>query len=238
MSHLNRLMPWVIGLLMFSTVPAAADVVILKSGEMFKTPEAWRADGQVHYYRNGQLTHVAEDAVERLIQEHKAPPTDTPSTPSVSSGKDQPRQPLPAPSTAAGDSGFLGLKWGQPLSAFKGLRLLETDPAYGGVQQYVHQNRPRRFGRASVDNIYYGFWRDALYTILIEVSNYLDYESLRAEAFRRYGQGTQPVPEMERYRWQGPTTDRMLSYDDKADTGYLWMRSRVIHQNVTSLYPE
>jgi hypothetical protein len=240
----KRSVPILVGLLILTAVPSAADIVILKSGELFQTRKAWRENGQVHYYRNGQLVHVPDDAVERLVHDNTVPESPGPGRSQSAGGlppandNGLPSQSPSRPSASQGDSGFRGLQWGQPVSAFTDLHLVETDPAYGGVQQYVQPSWPPRFGRASVDNIYYGFWQGSLYTILIEVSNYLDYEELRAEAFRRYGKGQMPIPEMERYRWTDGHTDRMLSYDDKTKTGYLWMRSRAIHVRVSEMYPD
>ena len=240
----NRSVPIFLSVLLLTAVPVAADIVILKSGEMFQTRQAWRENGQVYYYHNGQLVHVAENQVERLVSSSGPPPATQKNTngpanvhPAPTVDTSRHREPSGVPATT-GSSGFLGLRWGQPVSAFKSLKLVETDPAYGGVEQYITSSREPRFGRASVDNVYYGFWRGSLYTILIEVSNYLDFEDLRSEAFRRYGKGEQPVPGLERFRWQDRDTDRMLSYDNKADTGYLWMRSRAIHAKVGALYPE
>ena len=45
-----------------------ADMVILKSGEMFETRKAWKENGVVNYYKNGQVVSVDEKEVERLIQ--------------------------------------------------------------------------------------------------------------------------------------------------------------------------
>ncbi|MEE4113791.1 MAG: hypothetical protein V2I40_13320, partial [Desulfobacteraceae bacterium] len=162
------------------------------------------------------------------------PATDYPSS-SGFSAADQPRRP---PSPTADDTGYLGLKWGQPLSQVEGLVLVGTDPAYGGVQQYAHAQRKTRFGRAHVDNIFYGFWQGRLYTILIETGNFLDFLDLKAEAFRRYGDGQREGDHEETYRWSGKGSDRMLSYNSDSDTGYLWMRSQVLHEKVRARYPD
>jgi hypothetical protein len=95
-----------------------------------------------------------------------------------------------------------------------------------------------RFGRASVDNIFYGFWHGGLYTILVETSNFLDFMALKAEAFRRYGEVRPEGDQEERYRWTGKGSDRLLAYDYQSDTGYLWMRSQSLHEKVKVRYPE
>lgn len=217
-----------------------ADTVILKTGEMFQTRKAWKENGVVSYYRNGRLVRVDEREVERLIQspgqpEAHPPETDRPDAESPSPSRRQPTgQPLPA-----GDEvGHLGLEWGQAPSPIEGLNPVGVDPAYGGVQLFTKDQRSPHFGRASVDNIFYGFWQGGLYTILVEVSNYLDFTDLKAESFRRYGAGEQEGGALEKYRWVEPASDRLLSFDDNTDTGYLWMRSRAVHEAVRTRYPE
>jgi hypothetical protein len=211
-----------------------ADMVILKSGEMFQTRKAWQKDGSVYFYRNGQVVRYRESDVERLIE----------STSPQENKTAEPDQPLPAPqppeprASMGGDTGYLGLKWEQPPSPIEGLTPAGTDAAYGGVQLYIIKKHARRFGRASVDNIFLGFWQGGLYTIVVEVSNYLDFTDLKSEAFRRFGTGDKEGDDPERYRWSDPVSDRLLSYDDNTGTGYLWMRSHALHQKVRTRYPE
>jgi hypothetical protein len=221
-----------------------ADMVILKSGEMFQTPRAWKENGMVHYYKDGRVVRVDEKAVDRLIQSAQ-PAKDQPSA------EHRPATGPPSPSEApaigrsippplpTGDSvGYLDLRWGQPLSQIEGLALVETDPAYGGVQQYASTKRQKRFGRASVDNIFYGFWQGGLYTILVETSTFLDFMDLKAEAFRRYGEVRQAGDHREKYRWTAKGSDRLLAYDSDSDTGFLWMRSQALHEKVKARFPE
>jgi hypothetical protein len=139
-------------------VAVHADMVILRSGEMFETRKAWRQDGSVCFYRNGRIVRYPESDVERLI-ETNVPVTDKPSTTD---------RPAPAPKPVApqlpiqGDTGYLGLKWEQSSSQIKGLRSAGTDAAYGGVQLYTIGKNRNRFGRASVDNVFLGFWQGGL----------------------------------------------------------------------------
>lgn len=215
-----------------------ADMVILKSGEMFQTPKAWKENGVVAYQKNGRVVRLDANQVERLIQTPGAaapPPADQPIPDRSAPAADQP----PAPILPAGDdAGYLALKWGQPPSQIEDLTWVGTDPAYGGVQLYARKQGGRHFGRASVDNIFYGFWQEGLYTILVEVSNFLDFRDLRAEAFRRYGEVRRSEKNPEKYHWSDEVSDRLLSYDDKAGEGYLWMRSRKLHATVSARYPD
>lgn len=225
---------------------ADADMVILKSGEMFQTRRAWKEDGVVSYYQNGQVVRVDEADVERLIHspapvedepipEHQPAPDPLPPAEGPNAG-----QPLPGPLPAGDNTGYLDLRWGQSPSQVEGLTPVATDPAYGGVKQYATKKRNKRFGRATVDNIFFGFWQDGLYTILVEVSNYADFLDLKAEAFRRFGEIRPDSGYLEHYRWtdRDQGSDRLLSYDLDADSGYLWMRSRALHEQVKARYPD
>ncbi len=218
-------------------ITAHADMVILRSGEMFQTSKAWRQDGSVYFYRNGAVVQYPERDVERVV-ESKTPPMEKTAPPK------RPTLPTPAPHSSSlppiqgGDTGYLGLKWGQSPSQTKGLTQAGTDPAYGGIQFYTIKKNTKRFGRASVDTIFLGFWRDGLYTILAEVSNYLDFTDLKSEAFHRYGPGGKNGSDRERYRWSDSVSDKLLVYDDDTGTGYLWMRSHALHEKVRIHYPD
>jgi hypothetical protein len=89
-----------------------------------------------------------------------------------------------------------------------------------------------------VDDIIYGFWQGKLYTITVWTSNFMDFRDLKAEAFRRFGEGNQNRERVEKYYWMDPGTDRMLSYDLDTDSGFLWMRSRALHDKVKARYPD
>ena len=219
---------------------SGADMVILKTGEMFQTRKAWKENGYVMYYREGRVVRVSEQAVERVIHS-AAPEGERP--PAIDRRKEEAPatgSPSIAPPTpqSADQTGHLGLVWGQSPTTIDGLTLTDTDPAYGGVELYTRNQRVQRFGRAQVDAVFYGFCQGGLYTILFEVSNYLDFTDLKAEAFRRYGVGTPDGGVDEKYRWRDGAADRLLAYDDAAGTGYLWMRSREIHEKVRLRYPE
>ena len=216
-----------------------ADMVILKSGEMFQTRRAWKQEGVVKYYRHGRVVSVDESEVERVIQssapaEDKLPRAQRPAIDPPSSSD----APALSPLSTVDEVGYLNLRWGQPSSHLAGLEPVETDPAYGGVQQYTQIQPKKHFGRAQVDDIVYGFWQGGLYTIIVWISNFLDFGELKAEAFRRYGEGIQNRDDVEKYFWTDQGADRMLFYNDETDTGYLWMRSRAVHDRIRSRYPD
>lgn len=219
-------MVWILGV----SAPAAADVLILRSGEMFDVQDVREENNFIYYIKDHQAYRIPASEVERIIRQS------VPAKPEEPPPETAPSSPQPPPSA---DVGFIELKWGDPPSQLPGLVHVGTDPAYGGVDQYVRNLPDPHFGRASVDRIFYGFWEDGLYTILVEVSNYLDFSDLKAEAFRRYGPGLRENDKVDRYRWRNDAaTDRFLHYDDATRTGYLWMRSKAIHNQVKALHPD
>jgi hypothetical protein len=217
---------------------AGADVVILRSGEMIQTSTAWRENGEVVYFEGGQVVRIDEHEVERLIDD-SAPLEAKPSPRHPAAGESPlPSDTLPSdkglppPCPIDDDAGYLELRWGRPLAQFEGLVEVATDPAYGGVKRYVHRHPGKRFGRAVVDEVVFGFWQDRLYTIVVQTSNFLDFRDLKAEVTRRYGAGRQNRDDVEKYYWMDKGTDRLLSYDYDSDLGFLWMRSRALHEKV------
>lgn len=217
-----------------------ADMVILKSGEMFQTRKAWKENGIVSYFQNGQVVRVDEQDVERLI--HSPAPAEPKQPPGQRPIADPPSPPadyLPPVQMPKGqDAGYLNLTWGLAPSQIEGLVFVETDSAYGGVALYTINQRHERFGRASVDDIVYGFWQGGLYTITIWTRNFLEFRAMKTEAFRRFGKGLKNRDDVEKYYWMDSSADRLLSYDFNSDTGYLWMRSRDLHEKVKTLYPD
>ena len=221
-----------------------ADMIILKSGEMYHTRRAWKEDGSVMFYKNGQVVRIDEKEVDRMVL--SAPPDSDkqPSSPEEKDAVPPPNARLPvngndsgASITDGGGVGYLGLKWGVQLSQLDDLTPVGTDPAYGGVALFTQKMAKQHFGRASVDRIVYGFWQGALYTLTVWTSNFIDYKNLKAEAFRRYGEGSQNRKDEEKFHWIDENTDRLLSYDYDSDTGYLWMRSHRLHEKVMAQYP-
>ncbi len=242
----GRIILWgVVLLLSVGQCVVEADMIILKSGEMYHTRRAWKEDGSVMFYKNGQVVRIDEEEVERMIL--SAPPDDgqQPSSPAEKDAAPPPDNLFPVPGRESGDLvadeggiGYLGLKWGVQLSQLDDLTPAGTDPAYGGVALFTPKKATQHFGRAGVDSIVYGFWQGSLYSLTVWTSNFLDYKNLKEEAFRRFGKGIQNRKDIEKFHWIDENTDRLLSYDYDSDTGFLWMRSRRLHEKVKEQYPE
>lgn len=139
------------------------------------------------------------------------------------------------PSAAAG-IGLEGLAWHLKPSDLSDLKKIDTDPMYGGIDQYYRENETMKLGPAALNGKVYGFWHNRLYMITMWVEGPPAYERLRKAVFERYGRGSQNSDGLERYIWQDPTTDRMLEFDEQLNTGLFWMRSRALDVKLKQLY--
>lgn len=132
--------------------------------------------------------------------------------------------------------GLKGLYWHLEPSDLPDLKKVETDPMYGGIDQYYRENETMKLGAAVLDGKIYGFWRNRLYMITMWVEGPPAYKRLRKAVFKRYGRGRQNSDGLERYTWEGPTTDRLLEFDEQLNTGLFWMRSRALDDEIKQLY--
>jgi hypothetical protein len=135
-------------------------------------------------------------------------------------------------------TGLVGIRWHLTPSDFPGLKKLDTEPLYGGIDKYYRPDEKMRLGTAALAGKVYGFWRDHLYTITMWTEGPPAYERLKKAVFDHYGRGRKNSNGLERYVWTDPTTDRMLEFDSKLDVGLFWMRSRMLDKKIKQLYPE
>lgn len=138
--------------------------------------------------------------------------------------------------SAAGGICLEGISWHLQPSDLPDIKKIETDPIYGGIDQYYRENETMKLGTTVLDGKIYGFWRNRLYMITMWVEGPPAYLRLRKAVFERYGRGRQNSSRLERYVWQDPTTDRMLEFDEQLNTGLFWMRSRALDDKIKQLY--
>lgn len=135
-------------------------------------------------------------------------------------------------------TGLVGIRWHLMPSDLPGLVKLDTEPLYGGIERYYRPDEDMQLGTAGLDGKVYGFWRDRLYTITMWAEGPPAYKRLKKAVFDHYGRGRKNSNGLERYVWTNPTTDRLLEFDSKLDTGLFWMRSRILDEKIKQLYPE
>lgn len=134
--------------------------------------------------------------------------------------------------------GIDGIHWQMKPSQIPGIEKHNTDPAFGGIDQYWRPEGNLRLGNVFLDGLIFGFWQNRLYTIMIWVDGHPAYERLHQAVMERYGRGKKSAKGLERYMWLEKGTDRLLEFDETSNTGILWMRSRELDRYVKQRYPE
>jgi hypothetical protein len=146
--------------------------------------------------------------------------------------------PQPLKTTSINGTGLNGLTWASPTASMPGLVKIKTEPEYGGIDQYYRPKDRLQMGKARLDGMVYGFWRDQLFTITLWVEGKPGYLKLKDIVRSHYGGGELSESGIERYLWEDKDTDRMLEFDAQLNTGIFWMRSRKLDRQIKRLYPE
>lgn len=239
-----------------------ADEVVLTTGERFTTSRVWEEGDKIRFNMQGLLVSVDKAEVASIIRNDASPAPKSavpdvakPSLPSTPTGKtlaDPTIKPLtrptnrnettatPSPASPKGEFngvGVEGMTWRMPPGQLPGLKKVETDPAFGGIDQYYMPDQPLKFAGAPLDGLVYGFWQDQLYSIMMWVNGRVGYDRLRRGVFSIYGHGIQRKPEVERYVWDEKLTQRMLEFDDQLKTGIFIMRSSTLDALIKERYP-
>ena len=240
---------------------ASADEVVLTSGERFTSSKVWEENGKIFFDLQGLAVSVSPADVATIIHS-----TDTSPLPAVTaaqptqSGQEalppqlvQPSPEKPEPSVMPGKSsdrdpsarkpkargiGLDGLAWQMKPNEISGITKLNTDPSYGGIDQYGWPAGNLTLGDVLLDGLVFGFWQNRLYSIMCWVDGHPGYMRLQQAVFDRYGPGHKNKNGLERYVWLDDTTHRMLEFDSKLNTGIFWMRSSSLDRQIKQLYPE
>jgi hypothetical protein len=161
------------------------------------------------------------------------PPPATAASTAAENRKNEPssNQPTTSPSRRA----FRELAWGMRPSSIPGLLLSQTDPAYGGVDEFYHPEEVLQLGPAPITGIVYGFWQNRLYTITVWADGRPSYEKLRRWVLDTYGPGQQSNKSVERRVWYGKGSDRLLEFDEALNTGIFWLRSEKLHARIKQM---
>ena len=243
---------------------ARADQVILTSGERFSSSRVWEEGDKLRFDMQGLIVSVNKEDVAQVIRDN-APATAPEALQPAAEPARQARPPVPAvqPSdmplvaptpkavsdepaisdrsarrSALRGIGIDGLAWHMKPDQIPGIERLNRDPAYGGIDQYWRPGESLTLGQALLDGLILGFWQNRLYSIMLWVDGEPAYARLQRAVFDRYGEGRKNPQGLERFIWSDQTTDRMLEFDPKLNTGIFWMRSRDLDQQIKMLYPQ
>jgi hypothetical protein len=235
---------------------ALADEVVLTSGERFTSSKIWEENGKILFDLQGLVVSVSLADVATIVRgaDTSSLPAMPPATaPQIGqearpSPKAQPPPQKPAPAAKPEKSsartpkargiGLDGLAWQMKPNEIAGITRLETDPSYGGIDQYGWPAGNLTLGDVLLDGLIFGFWQNRLYSIVCWVDGHPAYTRLQRAVFERYGPGHKNKNGLERYVWLDDTTDRLLEFDPKLNSGIFWMRSRSLDRQIKLLYPE
>lgn len=254
-------------LVSFAASWAQEIVVVMTTGERFVSSKVWEEDGKIRFNMQGLVVSVNQEQVAAILRDdgerpspvdnHKPgpspevdarpPPSPAPSlsNQSVAPTPMTPKNPMPPSGHSStftppvfDDIGLNGLVWRMPSEQIPGLEKIETDPAFGGIDQHWRPDQPLVFEEALLDGLVFGFWHNQLYSIVMWAEGRIGYNRLRNTVFDRFGRGRQSSPNVDRYVWAGPETQRMLEFDEDTKTGLFIMRSSALHAQIRQRYPD
>jgi hypothetical protein len=239
----------ILSLALFS-LPARADVVILKSGKKLNVEKVWQENGQTWIVFHGIRASIPQSKVERIESDSSSDPVkldlkkeanvnlkkNARPTPQDSPGKQtehasqtaatpQPTKIRKDQSRIFPDESFSDLKWGTKISTIKDLQKVQDPEGQDGVAEYRQKIEKLKFGQAALSSIHYAFWRDRLYMMTIRTTGRSNYTALRDEVFRQFGKGLRADQALEKFLWTASPNDILLQYSKDGQQGMLWLRS-------------
>ena len=229
---------------------AFADTIILRTGEIIETKQAWKKDQKVYFYIDElklsvsvkEVLRIEKKSVKSNTTSHVSDPPKPPppeaierSTKNNYSDKKNHSSETILPSTPQKEIqdsrksyGFRDLPWGTELVALTDFVKLETDSGIRDVKEYKRKNDKLTLGRANLQSIVYAFWRDQFFTVTIWAEGEENYHALRDYSINQFGNNYHDDKTSQKYLWSNTLTDVMLKYDENEQIGVLWMRSKKI----------
>jgi hypothetical protein len=119
--------------------------------------------------------------------------------------------------------------WGTSASSFSGLKPF-MGKIEGGkdIKFFTRDGDPSTFGKASLDKIVYGFWKDKLLSVRFFTNGNANWQVLKDTSFKNFGAGTEN-PEMKNsYIWITTNTMINLIFRERDSQGILLVASKDI----------
>ena len=113
--------------------------------------------------------------------------------------------------------GFRGIKWGAEDKAPLDLSPLQGQK--GSESFYEMKGELLQVGKAEIESIKYGFYKNKFYKGIIEFKSAESFKKLKEKLEEEYGTGKQPFAGTEKYLWDWPNVGISLEYKAKTDTG-------------------
>lgn len=138
---------------------------------------------------------------------------------------------LPAPLLVAKADidGFKGMRWGSYLTDLQQTKklVLTKEGGKSGSALYALENEELRFGKATLTGIHCSFTKERLHGVILLFNGSKNFTAMKAEALAKFGQSTKvELSGEEMYNWAGPITNTVLSYNQKSQSGFLFMKPK------------
>jgi hypothetical protein len=138
---------------------------------------------------------------------------------------------LPAPLVVAKADidGFKGMRWGSYLTDLQQTKklMLTKEGGKSGSALYALENEELRFGKATLTGIQYSFTKERLHGVILLFTGAKNFAAMKAEALAKFGESTKvELSGEEMYNWAGPITNTVLSYNQKSQSGFLFMKPK------------
>jgi len=105
----------------------------------------------------------------------------------------------PVPSFQNEPEGFRGIRWGTKITRLPGMELVRVE---GDEKYYVRPEDKLKIGKAVIESITYGFYRDDFFKVTIRVKGLMNYLDLKQTFVEVYGDG-ENVFGKDFYAWSG-----------------------------------
>ncbi|WP_319585360.1 hypothetical protein [uncultured Desulfobulbus sp.] len=125
--------------------------------------------------------------------------------------------------------GFKGMRWGSNLSDLQQTKklVLTKEGGKSGSALYALENEELRFGKATLTGIQYSFTKERLHGVILLFTGGKNFAAMKAEAIAKFGESTKiELTGEEMYNWAGPITNTVLSYNQKSQSGFLFMKPK------------
>jgi len=137
--------------------------------------------------------------------------------------------PTPLLVAKADIDGFKGMRWGSYLTDLQQTKklVLTKEGGKSGSALYALENEELRFGKATLTGIHCSFTKERLHGVILLFNGSKNFAAMKAEALAKFGQSTKvELSGEEMYNWAGTITNTVLSYNQKSQSGFLFMKPK------------
>jgi len=110
-----------------------------------------------------------------------------------------PQKPQLVPTLLNEPDGFRGIKWGTKIARLPEMELVRSE---GAEKYYVRPEDKLKVGKATIERITYGFYRDEFFKVTINVKGLMNYLDLKQTFYSVYGEAEE-LPGKDIYTWRG-----------------------------------